>query len=308
MIRRLIILLLIVGCEELGIDTDSNLSSCILIVDENFQICTEELNETECYSYYTFHNTFWSNTSSCNELNYSTEFDPCLNIEDTYQGITHCDIDWYLNDAIGDISEWICTTDYIFPTMAVPDTIFGNGIFVEDIFIKPDTVLFFENRIYDSIDECESVCPNTSLEVTTIYYPDGTGEYFSMYCGYCTNINLEAECYIDNEGNNYGNSLPTEFSSDASIENCPDDYYNCSMEEDRITSVTTNFGIPVDTELTVLIRDNCSTIRDTTHSEHYTAGWHQFSYDGTNLGTGVYQQVFIASDIEYTRNFYICSP
>jgi len=180
MIRRLIILLLIVGCEELGIDTDSNLSSCILIVDENFQICTEELNETECYSYYTFHNTFWSNTSSCNELNYSTEFDPCLNIEDTYQEIeehedtyqeiTHCDIDWYLND----ISEWICTTNYIFPTMAVSDT-----IGVEDI---QDTVLFFENRIYDSIDECESVCPNEPLEVTTIHPPDGTGEYFTMYC------------------------------------------------------------------------------------------------------------------------------
>ena len=176
--KKLLLLLLIIGCDELGIDTDSSLSSCILIIDENFQICTEELNETECYSYYTFHNTFWSNTSSCNELNYSTEIDPCLNIEDTYQEITHCDIDWYLNDAIGDISEWICTTDYIFPTMAVPDTIAVD----EDIFMKPDTVLFFENRIYDSIDECASVCPNTALEVTTIYAPDGTGEYFSMYC------------------------------------------------------------------------------------------------------------------------------
>ena len=112
--KLLLIILLIVGCEERGVDTDSSSSSCILIVKENYQICTEGLNEAECYSYYTFHNTFWSNTSSCNELNYSTEFDPCLNIEDTYQEITHCDIDWYLNDAIGDISEWICTTDYNF--------------------------------------------------------------------------------------------------------------------------------------------------------------------------------------------------
>ena len=171
MIRRLIILLLIVGCEELGIDTDSSLSSCILIVDENFQICTEELNETECYSYYTFHNTFWSNTSSCNELNYSTEFDPCLNIEDTYQEITHCDIDWYLNDAIGDISEWICTTDYPFQDIIVPDSTDIGGIQVEPIDV-----------IYNSIQECEESCPDEPIEVTTITSPDGTGEYFSMYC------------------------------------------------------------------------------------------------------------------------------
>ena len=188
MIRRLIILLLIVGCEETGItsngltdgtavtdtlfvydtlivnydttifiidtvyiDYEVN-SSCILIVNENFQICTEELNEAECYSYYTFHNTFYSKSSSCNELNYSTEFDPCLNIEDTYQEITHCDIDWYLNDEIGDISEWICTTDYPFLDIVVPDSTDIGGIQVEPI------------------------------EVTTITSPDGTGEYFSMYC------------------------------------------------------------------------------------------------------------------------------
>ena len=177
--KKLLLLLLIIGCDELGINTDSSLSSCILIVDENFQICTEELNEAECYSYYTFHNTFWSGTSSCNELNYSTEFDPCLNIEDTYQEITHCDIDWYLNDAIGDISEWICTTDYPFLDIVVPDTtdISGSGG-----MMLPDTVLFFENIIYDSIDECQSVCPNEPLEITTEASPDGTGEYFSMYC------------------------------------------------------------------------------------------------------------------------------
>ena len=32
------------------------------------------------------------------------------------------------------------------------------------------------------------------------------------------------------------------------------------------------------------------------------------SNDGTNLGTGVYQQVFISSGSQYTRNFYICNP
>ena len=124
----------------------------------------------------------------------------------------------------------------------------------------------------------------------------------------CTLLDLEAECYIDNEGNNYGNSLPVDFSSGASIENCPDDYYDCSVEADKITTVTTNLGNPTDTPLTVLIRDNCSTIIDTTHSGNYTAGWHQFSYDGTNLGTGVYQQVFISFGSQYTRNFYICNP
>ena len=92
--------------------------------------------------------------------------------------IVGCDELGIDTDSIGDISEWICTTDYIFPTMAVPDSIYAN----EDIFMKPDTVLFFENMIYNSLDECASVCPNTPLEVTTIYSPDGTGEYFTMYC------------------------------------------------------------------------------------------------------------------------------
>ena len=341
MIRRLIILLLIVGCEEyaptnhthtdtgttvtdtlfvydtLIVNYDTTIfiidtvyidyevkSSCILIVDENFQICTEELNEAECYSYYTFHNTFWSNSSSCNELNYSTIFDPCLNIEDTYQEITHCDIDWFLNNEIGEISEWTCTTDYPFEPSIVYDS-FGEILQYQS---APDTVLYYLNIIYNSIEECIDSCPNEALPVTTIYAPDGTGEYFSMYCGYCIDMNLEAECYIDNEGNNYGNSLPVDFSSGASIENCPDDYYDCSVEADKITTVTTNLGNPTDTPLTVLIRDNCSTIIDTTHSGNYTAGWHQFSYDGTNLGTGVYQQVFISSGSQHTRNFYICNP
>ena len=158
--KLLLIVLLIVGCKERGVDTDSSSSSCILIVNENFQICTEGLNEAECYSYYTFHNTFWSNTSSCSELNYSTEFDPCLNLEDTYQEITHCDIDWYLNNDIGK-NGWICTTAYPF-----------------DIQDSPiDTT-----QVYESLEACKQVCPSEPIAITTVASPDGTGEYYSMYC------------------------------------------------------------------------------------------------------------------------------
>ena len=83
---------------------------------------------------------------------------------------------WYLNDTIGDLTEWICTTDYIPPTIADPD------ISGDLTMIMPDTVSYFENKIYYSLDECQSVCPNEPLEITTIYSPDGTGEYFTMYC------------------------------------------------------------------------------------------------------------------------------
>ena len=54
------------------------------------------------------------------------------------------------------VAEWICTTDA------------SNGSPL------PET--------YNSLVECESVCPNEPVEVTTPYFPDGTGEYFSMYC------------------------------------------------------------------------------------------------------------------------------
>ena len=46
----------------------------------------------------------------------------------------------------------------------------------------PAHKIFLKNIIYDSIDECQSVCPNEPLEITTTASPDGTGEYFSMYC------------------------------------------------------------------------------------------------------------------------------
>ena len=58
---------------------------------------------------------------------------------------------------------WICKTDYIFEHEATP-------------------------IIYNSMEECEAACPDDPQEVTTIDMPDGTGEYFTMYCmGYQTN-------------------------------------------------------------------------------------------------------------------------
>ena len=32
------------------------------------------------------------------------------------------------------------------------------------------------------MEECEAACPDDPQEVTTIDMPDGTGEYFTMYC------------------------------------------------------------------------------------------------------------------------------
>ena len=52
--------------------------------------------------------------------------------------------------------EWICTTD------------------------SPNDSPLPE--IFNSLDECESVCSNELLEVTTPDFPDGTGQYYSMYC------------------------------------------------------------------------------------------------------------------------------
>jgi len=66
--------------------------------------------------------------------------------------------------------EWICTTDYISQDVVDPD-INVSGILFEPI-----------PPIYNSLDECESVCPNEPIAVTNAYFPNGTGEYFSMYC------------------------------------------------------------------------------------------------------------------------------
>ena len=79
---------------------------------------------------------------------------------------------------ITEITEWICTTDYIPPTIAVPDSISVVGVLT---MMMPDTVSFFEDKPYNSLDECESICPDEPLEITTIYSPD-FGEYFTMYC------------------------------------------------------------------------------------------------------------------------------
>ena len=139
-------------------------------------------------------------------------------------------------------------------------------------------------------------------------FQDGDNDGICDSIDDCTVLDLEAECYLDGEGNNYGQGyLPTDFNM-GSLESCPDDYYECTTEDDANTFVNSTFCIPQDTELTVLIRDNCSTIIDTTHSGHYTANCSDFSYNSTILETGVYQQVFIAMSEEYTRNFYICNP
>jgi len=145
-------------------------------------------------------------------------------------------------------------------------------------------------------------------------FQDGDNDGICDSIDNCTVLDLEAECYLDGEGNNdyQGDEfsiiyVPTDFNM-GSLESCPDDYYECTTEDDANTFVNSTFCIPQDTELTVLIRDNCSTIIDTTHSGHYTANCSDFSYNSTNLQTGVYQQVFIAMSEEYTRNFYICNP
>ena len=77
-----------------------------------------------------------------------------------------------------DSFEWICTTNYQFQTNIVPDSPNTDP----EIEQPPDTVRFFENIIYGSILECEEACPDDPFEVTTTASPDGTGEYFSMYC------------------------------------------------------------------------------------------------------------------------------
>ena len=53
---------------------------------------------------------------------------------------------------------WICTTDY--PGGIIPPL--------------PD--------FFNSLDECELVCPDGLLDVTTPEFPDGTGEQYTMYC------------------------------------------------------------------------------------------------------------------------------
>ena len=142
----------------------------------------------------------------------------------------------------------------------------------------------------------------------TCAYEDNDNDGICDSIDDCTVLDLEAECYLDGEGNNYGQGyLPTDFNM-GSLESCPDDYYECTTEDDIITFMSSTFCTPKAIELTVLIRDNCSTIIDTTHSGHYTANCSDYSYNSTNLETGVYQQVFIAMSEEYTRNFYICNP
>ena len=124
-------------------------------------------------------------------------------------------------------------------------------------------------------------------------------------------LDLEVECYLDNESYYDG----TQYSFDTLVD-CP--YFECLLEDDSITSVNTEFCLPENNDLIVLIKNNCSSIIDTTHIGNYGAGCVDFSYHSTNLETGIYQQVFqiplydffgeMLAVEEFTRNFYICNP
>ncbi len=77
--------------------------------------------------------------------------------------------------------EWICTTDYQFESPTAPE---GCGSTDEPSCPENRDLsdYFDQQRIYNSLYECESVCPSDSMEITDIDNPDGTGEYFTMYC------------------------------------------------------------------------------------------------------------------------------
>ena len=148
-------------------------------------------------------------------------------------------------------------------------------------------------------------------------FQDGDNDGICDSIDDCTVLDLEAECYFDDEGNNYGQGILPDSFNFGSLESCPDGYYECTTEDDIITFSST-FCTPEAIELTVLIRDNCSTIIDTTHSGYYDAGCYNFSYNSIGLETGVYQQVIEMpirdsfderlEVVEFTRNFYICNP
>jgi len=149
-------------------------------------------------------------------------------------------------------------------------------------------------------------------------FQDGDNDGICDSIDDCTVLDLEAECYFDDEGNNYGQGILPDSFNFGSLESCPDGYYGCTTSDDIITFMNSTFCIPEAIGLTVLIRDNCSTIIDTTHLGYYDAGCYDLSYNSVSLETGVYQQVIampmrdsfdeILEVVEFTRNFYICNP
>ena len=75
--------------------------------------------------------------------------------------------------------EWICTTDYQFES-DLPE---GCGSTDEPPCpVIRDLSEYIDQRIYNSLDECESVCPSDSIEITTLDDPDGIGKHFITYC------------------------------------------------------------------------------------------------------------------------------
>ena len=75
--------------------------------------------------------------------------------------------------------EWICTTDYRIESQTVFEWCESAVPPCPESVKKWNTE---QQRIYNSLDECESVCPSDSMEITDLDNPDGTGEYFTMYC------------------------------------------------------------------------------------------------------------------------------
>ena len=76
-------------------------------------------------------------------------------------------------------TEWICTTDYQFESPTVSEECESTDPPCPPI---PPSKFDFLNTIYNSLEECESDCSEESIEINDPDYPDGTGEYITIYC------------------------------------------------------------------------------------------------------------------------------
>ena len=79
---------------------------------------------------------------------------------------------WGGGDVVYCSQGWICKTDYI-------DIAEDICTVVTIVAETPDILLPI---IYNSLDECESVCPNEPVAITNACFPNGTGGYTQMYC------------------------------------------------------------------------------------------------------------------------------
>ncbi len=77
-----------------------------------------------------------------------------------------------------EITGWTCIADNSRVTA-------GHGIECDDFTDCPEIVTIpvpvMQSTIFDSIDECELVCPD-SIEIATINEPDGTDEFIHLSC------------------------------------------------------------------------------------------------------------------------------